>query len=664
MGYARGNNFQSIPINIAGSSKFGIYTKQSTERTFNMTISENWLVPYPGYKIGIKSSDFGGATRGRGFYQSVRLNKMFAVFDQNVYMIEIDYDHTSKKIIRKDIIKIGELDTTVGIVYFAENNKPQILISDGVKLYIYDDDIGAGENVFTTTGTQTLVFDNIIPFAVGEPITLSSTGILPTGLNDHTTYYVSDIINPTGTHTTTIKLTTNPTDAFNNENFVSFTAASGTGTFIATTQSFQDIKTDFTPGYITFHDTYFLCATQFDSFYNPAAQNTWRLSGQNNGFVWPSDAQHIGLLESKSDIIQVVTRFPSRGNMILVMGKAVTEFWFDTGNQLFPYQRQNQSSIDYGCVSPATVAFLDDIVVWLGQNEKSGPIVMYTTGGEPKKITTDGIDFQLSQINNPEDSQGFIFRKNGHLFYHLNFYTDNFSYVFDLTSNQIYEATDENGDYYIMGQVVWYQNQYFSISRNTGNLYIFDTVFNKYEAYDSEDNLVEYEVPRSRITENIRLPSQDYFVINDIGFIIETGESDYIYQNQGPIYLLTEDGNFIITEDIASEPFLIFENSNFWETENGLNLIIGEVVNFNESNMLISDNDSLVLVTPRVDLSVSYDGGATFGSNFPYQLPHIGKRRNKLIWWNLGMANDAVFQFNFWNTGPVVADGGLVNIRK
>lgn len=674
MGFSRGTNFKQLPLNIVGSSVFGIYSKQSTERTYNMTISDNWLVPYPGYKVGLPNTIFENEERGRGLYQSVRLDRMFAVFDKNVYRIELNYNHETREIQTHQVVKIGELDTDQGIVYFAENNKPQILISDNTKLYLYDETLSAGNFNFTTnfsSNNKAFNFSTKLNFAIGEPIEFHANGgTLPTvafgssppaTLSEGIKYYVANFSNPTG-NTTTIEIANTRADAANGVSGVISVDAVGTVS-VESFGFFQEIYTDFTPGFITFHDTYFIAAAKDDLFYDPPGQNTWRLSGQNNGFVWPSDAQHVGLLESKSDIIQAVTRFPSRGNMILVMGKAVTEFWFDTGNQLFPYQRQNQSSIDYGCVSPATVAVLDDIVVWLGQNEKSGPIVMYTTGGpEPKKITTDGIDFQLSEINNPEDSQGFIFRKNGHLFYHLNFYTDNFSYVFDLTRNRIFNATDERLNYYIMGHVVWYQNQYFSVSRNRANLYIFDTVFNTYEDTNDENELITNEVPRIRYTANARLPSQDYFIVNDVSFTIETGESDYIYQNHGPIFLTTEDGDKLLTEQYILEPFLLFENGNFWNTEDG-NLVIGDVEVSTDPAFLISQQDNIVPVTPRVDLSVSYDGGSTFSSNFPYDLNPVGKRKNKLIWWNCGMGNDVVFQFNFWNVGAVVAENGVVNLR-
>ena len=123
------------------------------------------------------------------------------------------------------------------------------------------------------------------------------------------------------------------------------------------------------------------------------------------------------------------------------MGSIVTEAWFDTGAQLFPYQRNNQFNIDYGCLQPATVAYMDEFVVWLAQNEKSGPIIVYSNGGMPQKITTDGIDYLFSTLQNPQDSQAFLYRQDGHLFYHINFYSDNLSLFYDFMTQKFYHAS-------------------------------------------------------------------------------------------------------------------------------------------------------------------------------------------------------------------------------
>lgn len=528
---ARGQNFKQVPLKIAGSSVFGRYPKINSEKTTNMFLSDEWLIPYAGYKIAVSASLFGNGRVGRGIRTSTKFNKIISVVDNRVYLVDLDFDQFTLQPINVVVTFIGTLQTSTGVVYIAENNKPQIAISDGFKIYIYD---------------PTLV------------------------------------------------------------------------------SSFQTISTDFVPGFIDFHNTYFLCAAKQD-FFEGGATNVWRLSNSNDGTVWPSDSQHIGFLQTKPDNMQGVVRFPSRGNMILVMGSTVTEAWFNVGNQLFPYQRNSSFNIDYGCINPATIAATDEIVVWLGINEKSGPIIVYTTGGMVEKITTDGIDYLFSQLKNPADSQGFIYRQDGHLIYHINFYTDNLSLFYDFNTKKFFNACDENYNYFIANEVAFFNNQYYFMTKNNGNMYAFDTIFTTYDSF---------EIPRVRICNNIRDISQQYFVANDVGFTIESGETPYLQQGSESVFIVTETGSQIITED---------------------------------GNDIIDEEDQFlgsILSTPRVDLSISIDGGATFGNEWAYDLPPLAHRKNRLMWWQLGVANDLVCQFKFWGFGRFVATDGTVNIRQ
>ena len=566
---SRGQNFKQIPLNVVGSSTFGRYPKISIEKTYNMFMSDNFMVPYAGYKIGIPSAQFHNGKIGRAIFASIKLNRLVTVIDDNVYLVNISFNQTSGSVTNYQVVKIGSLQTSTGVVYITENNKPQIAISDGTSIYIYDPTL---------------------------------------------------------------------------------------------TPAFQTISTiDFVPGYITFHDTYFICAASEDNFYSPPANNTWRLSAQNDGTSWPNMAANIGLLQTKPDNIQAVVRFPSKGNMIFVMGSNVTESWFDTGAQLFPYQRNNQFNIDYGCLNPATVAYMDEVVVWLAQNEKSGPIIMYSDGGMPQKITSDGIDYFFSQLNSPQDAQGFLYRQDGHLFYHINFYTDNLSLYYDFNTKKIYHASDQNLNYFIAAEIAFFNNQYYFITKNNGNLFAFDTIFTTYQDVDKDGNVTNNEIPRFRACRNIRLPTQEYFIANDIGFTIETGETDYQNEDIGALNLITEDGKLLITE--GSDVFLQTEDSEFLEAEDG-SLLIGEQPDPTDFAFLIAEQDGFINFTPRVDLSVSYDGGASFGNDFPYVLNPIGQRRNRLMWWQGGAANDMVCLFKFWGMGRFVVTDGVVNIRQ
>ena len=187
---------------------------------------------------------------------------------------------------------------------------------------------------------------------------------------------------------------------------------------------------------------------------------------------------------------------------------------------------------------------------------------------------------------------------------------------------KIYHACDEHNNYFIASQVAFFNNQYYFITRNNGNLYAFDTIFTTYDGA---------EIPRIRTCRNIRNQQQEPFIANDCGFTIESGETNYLTQNTGPIFFITQDGKQLITQD---------------------------------GNLLISQQEDIIQETPWVDLSISIDGGEHFSSYDRQFLPPIGQRLNKLAWWQLGWANDFVAQFRFYNIGRVVITDGYVNIRQ
>lgn len=560
----RGQNFKEFPLNIVGSSTFGRYPKISIEKTYNMFMSDSFMVPYAGYQIGVPSEQFNDATQGRAIFTSTKFDALVVVMGSNVYLVNITFSQQQQKVTYYQVIRIGSLQTTTGVVYIAENNKPQIGISDGTAFYIYD-----------------------------------------------------------------------PTSS----------------------PSFQAIPIDFVPGYLTFHDTYFIMPA--------VGTHTWRLSGNNDGTTWPNDQFSVGALQTKPDNVQAVVRFPSKGNMIFVMGSIVTEAWFDTGAQLFPYQRNNQFNIDYGCIQPATVAYMDEFVVWLAQNEKSGPIIVYSDGGMPRKITTDGIDYLFSTLQNPQDSQGFLYRQDGHLFYHINFYSDNLSLFYDFNTEKFYHASDQNLNYFIASEVAFINNQYYFVTKNNGNIFAFDTVFTTYQDVDSLGNVMNNEIPRIRICKNIRTPEQDYAIINDLGFTIESGETNYQQQDLGEIILVTQSGNPLITQ--GGFLGLVTQDLKQLITQDGMELVTQQTSSASSALLIAQQRDNTGITNlslPHVDLSISTDGGATFGNEWAYYLPPIGHRKNRLMWWQCGIANDLVPQFKFWGMGRFVATDGVANVRS
>ncbi len=218
--------------------------------------------------------------------------------------------------------------------------------------------------------------------------------------------------------------------------------------------TFEKAAIDFVPGYIEFHDSYFISVD--------LKSNRWRLSALNDGVEWPVLSGPTGggtaSLQSKADNVIAVKKIPSKGNLIFVFGSTVTELWQDTGGQLFPYQRNSYSGIDFGCLNAATIATNDNIIVWLGYNEKSGPTILSSNGGEAVQISNDGINYVLSQLRYPEISYGFLFKQDGHVFYQITFPEDNLSYCYDFTTEKFFTLTDNEMNYHIARQAAFFGN--------------------------------------------------------------------------------------------------------------------------------------------------------------------------------------------------------------
>jgi len=391
----RSPNFTQIPLDIVGSTKFGRYPKISVEQTYNMIISDGFLVPAAGYQI---VSELARHAEGRAIFTSTRYNHMIAVIGNKVYAITNNLF----------ISEVGSISSFNGDVYIDENNANQIAICDQSSIYIYNWLTGA----FTKA-------------------------TLPANASDGSA---------------------------------------------------------FVPGYITYQDGRFIAAS--------IGKPIWRLSDVGNGLSWPADAQHEGTFQTKPDNVVATQRVPGGGNLLYVFGSTVTEIWQDVGFQLFPYQRNSSVNIDYGCLNPATIAYNDTIVVWLAANEKSGPMIAYSTGGSIKKISTDGIDFKFTKLKNPANSYGFLFRQDGHLLYQITFPDDNLTYVYDFNTQMFFTLTDDSMGYHIAKRIAFFNDDYYFVSFKDGNIYNYSTSFSTYNGK---------EIPRIRICKPIRLP--DEFIV-------------------------------------------------------------------------------------------------------------------------------------------------------
>ena len=392
------------------------------------------------------------------------------------------------------------------------------------------------------------------------------------------------------------------------------------------------------PGYVSFQNGRIIIA-DLDT-------NLWYLSGINDALMWNTSSAvpnhaYVGSLQTKPDTMQAVVPLPGGGNNIMVFGRTVIEQWQDVGAALFPYQRSSSLNIDYGCLNASSIAALDNYIVWLAANEQGGPTIMVTNGGREEAISTDGIDFKLANITDPTNCTGFLFRQDGHLIYQFTFPTNNISFIYDFNTKLFFTVSDENENYHIARNVVFFHNDYYFVSLKGGNIYRMGT---QYTTYDYGSDNVQ-QIPRIRITEPFRLPTQRMFIMKSFGFTMENGQQNYYqtytterHEADSTVKAISTESNIMICTE--SGKAIATEGSGFDETF------------------------TYVLSPANVDLSVSRDGGASFGNSWRLNMNQTGNRKSRMIWQRLGQANDVTLQIRF--NGPIrfVAFDGLLTLYQ
>lgn len=532
-----------VPLKVVGGTKFGRYLKISAEQTWNFIVSDDWLVPYAGYKNVLTLAS---GTSGRGIYSSYRESMLIAVFGTLIYRINPTGTYQQDGTPNFSYSLIGTMYTAEGDVYITENNGGQIVLTDGAYVYVYNYNTDVAADIFRTS-------------------------------------------NPASA---------NPFDfPFPN------------------------------PGYCSFQNGAVLIACM--------GTTTWVLSAANDATVWSQDPAFVGSLQTKPDYVQAPVPVPGGANNMLLLGRNVAELWQYNGAALFPYQRNSTFNSDYGCINAATVASLGEIIVWIGVNEQSGPVLMVYRGNRIEQISTDGIDFEMGNLINPQDCTGFLYQQDGHLIYQFTFPKDNISYAYDFETNLFFNVSDEDLNYHIARQIVYFNNTYYFVSLNGGNLYEFDTKFSVAQ-YASDDIR---EIPRIRICPPFRLPTQRYFIVKSLGFMIENGEPNK--ETLIPLYstplinVAAEDGTLIAAEDGT--------------------IISAEIEQVDYS-------DSVVLASNVVYLSISRDGGENYGSSYGKPMNPVGIRKSRFIFQRLGQANDFTAQLRFVGKSRYVVANGLLEV--
>jgi len=120
---------------------------------------------------------------------------------------------------------------------------------------------------------------------------------------------------------------------------------------------------------------------------------------------------------------------------IVLLGNTRGEIHYNAGNPLFPFAILPGAYIEFGCVAPYSIAFIDKGVFWLGQSELGAGVVLRQSGYQTQVVSNYALSYAIQQMTQISDAVGFVFMRDGHMFYGLTFPAGNQTWVFDITLN-------------------------------------------------------------------------------------------------------------------------------------------------------------------------------------------------------------------------------------
>lgn len=247
----------------------------------------------------------------------------------------------------------------------------------------------------------------------------------------------------------------------------------------------------------------------------------YQVSAQLDGSTWSPVIA--GFKENSSDNL---VRVRVLNGALVLFGSQNMEFWQDNGTSPNPYGRINGASQTWGLAAKNSVAYLNNTMVFLGQNPQGGVQVLKLNGYVPRRISNSDIENIFSQFPTFSDAIALSYMIDGHPMYQLTFPSAGRSFLYDDTTGFWYEV----------------QTGLATIARHFANLGI---VFNSRNYVSDTSSGIIYQLDSTVFTDagtpikrqvasrHIRVDGNE-FSISDVFLEMETGVGLVTGQGSSP----------------------------------------------------------------------------------------------------------------------------------
>jgi hypothetical protein len=423
-------------------------------------------------------------------------------------------------------------------------------------------------------------------------------------------------------------------------------------TYYEPTGEFNQITDVNFPGALTvgYLDTQFI-------FNEPNSQRIWSVDtiDPNNGdYIYPLvfDPLTFSSADGSPDGVVAIN---VDHRQLWVFGTDSTEVWYNAGLANFPLSPIQGAFNEIGCVATFSIAKLDNTLFWLGTDARGQGIVYRANGYGAARVSTHAIEYAIAQYGNIADALAYTYQQEGHSFYVLTFPSANATWVYDVATQAWHERAGwENGVFtrHRSNCQCNFGGNIIVGDFENANIYMFDL-----DVYADNGRVQKWlrswrALPQG--TNTLKRTAQHSLQLECEAGVGLNGSTP-IYQGSEFIYLLAENGEFLVTEndEYLTGVTPVFEGAEFIYllTEDG--------------RFLITENDDYLVGTmpitqgadPQVMLRFSDDGGHTWSNEHWASMGKIGQYYRRVFWRRLGMTlklRDRVYEIS--GTDPVKID--------
>lgn len=369
-------------------------------------------------------------------------------------------------------------------------------------------------------------------------------------------------------------------------------------------------------------------------------------------------------------------------NQLYILCDFVTDVWANIITQItvgnvtkeFPWKINSSYNFDYGIADPNSLSVDFGMMVWLAKNSNGLVSFMMSSGQQPQDISSQAINVLLEKevdYDTPSpfldtEVDGFLYQYENTVFYRVsageyinfgeldidgnakaleyNFETKTWARVIEL-----------NGERNRIQKHVYFDNQHIvsviqdsALYQMAGTIYHNELRNTAQSNPQAEDAFLKYPMRYELVTKQLFFPDYSEFADDYI-------EIDFVFGNQAfykssapflnttfiidesstqnsPVYLLSEDDAFLITEGSNTPAF--------------------------------DDNHYNDLFKPHIELYYSDDGGVTFVSADLRPFSQLGQYRWRMRWYELGSSRNRCYKLICVSSAPIVILGGVRNTRR